>query len=333
MSKIWYADKTFSAAGRQVVDTAAAICEQYREEGYKLTLRGLYYRIIATDAFPDSRYFTDGRRDPGNTSGRGTKNCQQNYQWLGGLVADARVAGLIDWDAIEDAGRESSVGDDGWSSPASAMSTIVNAYRIRHWDGQPEHVEAWVEKDALRAVVARAAGPWNVSVTACKGSPSHSLVHDAAQRLIGFEDQDIQTRILYLGDHDPTGLDIPRDVQERLRLFGSKCTVERIALNLDQVAQYNPPPNYAKESDSRYREYVREYGTDCWELDALEPQVLVELIDGHIREHVDEDAYRARERQEDEERRILSAIRANWDSVGYYLRSHGLVEGDDGDDE
>jgi hypothetical protein len=329
VSKIRYESKSFTPAGLQVVDAADAFCAQYRAQGYRLTLRQLYYRFIATDAFPDSRYFTDGKVDPGNTSGRGTKNCLQNYKWLGNLVADGRVSGQIDWSDIEDRGRESSPGDAGWPSPEYAMRAYANGYGITHWDGQDWHIEAWVEKDALTDVIARAASPWDVSYTACKGSPSHSLVHEAARRMRSYEQQDIKTKILYLGDHDPTGLDIPRDLQERLSLFRSKCEVERIALTIDQVEQYGPPPNYAKESDSRFNDYVEQYGTDCWELDALEPQVLVDLVNEHIEEHIDQDLRQERLDQEERERAVLLAIGDNWDTVQDYLRNEGLVEDDD----
>lgn len=325
MSKIRYEDRSFTAAGLSVVHQADAICTQYAEQGLRLTLRQLYYRFIATDAFPDERYFTDGKRTPGNPSGTGTKNCQQNYKWLGDLVADGRVSGLVDWEHIEDRGRESAGGDFGWRDPASALDSIATQYGITHWDGQPEHVEAWVEKDALVDVIARAAQPLDVSYTACKGSPSHSLVHDAALRLRMFERRGITTTILYLGDHDPTGLDIPRDIQERLALFGSECTVKRIALTMDQVRQYDPPPNYAKATDSRFDGYVDLYGTDCWELDALEPQVLTDLVDREIRGYLDEDLRRGRLEQEERERAELTAVSENWGVVREHLVDEGLL--------
>lgn len=321
MSKIRYEVRSFSDAGLAVVQAADEICTQYAGQGYRLTLRQLYYRFIATDAFPDSRYFTGDRRDPGNTSGQATKNCQANYKWLGSLVADARVSGLIDWSHIEDRGRESAGGDYGWSSPDDAIQATADQYSITHWVGQPEHVEVWVEKDALIDVIARAASPLNVGYTACKGSPSHSLVHDAALRMRRYEREGVETTILYLGDHDPTGIDIPRDIQERLALFQSRCTVDRIALTMDQVRAYDPPPNYAKETDSRFAGYVERYGTDCWELDALEPQTLVELVDSSIRGHLLEDPYRERIDREGRERAILTAAAEHWDAVEDYLRN------------
>lgn len=338
MSKIRYDYKSFSKDGEQVVDAADAICQAYARQGYTLTLRQLYYRFIATDAFPDSRYFhkdpVSGKetRDPFNQRGTSTKNCQANYKWLGSLIADGRVSGLIDWRHIEDRGRESSGGDFGWDTPQNFFESVLDRYYISHWDGQPEHIEVWVEKDALVDVISRAASPWNVSYTACKGSPSHSLVHDAALRLRQQESDGKTTTILYLGDHDPTGLDIPRDIQERLAMFRSECTVERIALTREQVDQYQPPPNYAKETDSRFQAYVDEHGTDCWELDALEPQVLVDLIDAQIQEHLVRELYDARLEREQQEKATLEAIAANYDEVVSHLVSTGAIESDDDDD-
>ena len=323
--KIRYEHRSFTDAGLDVVQQADAICTAYARQGLRLTLRQLYYRFIATDAFPDTRYFTDGRRTPGNPEGTGTKNCQQNYKWLGDLIADGRVAGLVDWEHIEDRGRESSGGDAGWHDPADALDSIARQYGITHWDGQAEHVEVWVEKDALIDVIARAAVPLDVSYTACKGSPSHSLVHDAALRMRMHERRGQKTRILYLGDHDPTGLDIPRDIQDRLYLFGSGCYVERIALTMEQVQQYDPPPNYAKATDSRFAAYVEAYGTDCWELDALEPQVLTDLVDSKIRAHLDEGLRQVRIEQQEEERAELSAVAENWAVVREHLVDEGLL--------
>ena len=94
--------------------------------------------------------------------------------------------------------------------------------------------------------------------------------------------------VLHLGDHDPSGLDMTRDLQDRLSLYASATVdVRRVALNLDQVAAFQPPPNPAKESDKRFEAYRREYGDQCWELDALPPQVLARLTRRAIEEHID----------------------------------------------
>ena len=235
MSKTRYVSKTFNDAALDVIMQAERICEQYARQGYSLTLRQLYYRFIATDAFPEAR------RDPVS----GTKNTEKNYKWLGNLVSDARLAGLIDWSHVEDRGREQHGGDGGWGHPSAIIRYGANNYSITHWDGQPHYVEVWVEKQALEDVVARPAGRWNVPYFACKGYVSQSSMHEAALR-IRRQDTTRECTIIHLGDHDPSGIDMTRDIQDRMLTFGANVNVRRIALNMDQVEAYDPPPSPAK---------------------------------------------------------------------------------------
>jgi len=320
MSKILYAPQRFTDAATDVILRAEQFCDQYAAQGYQLTLRQLYYRFIATDAFPDSRI------DPAS----GTKNTERNYKWLGDLVSKARVGGMIDWTHIQDRGRETSGGDSGWRSPESAVYSIARAYGITHWDGQPEYCEVWVEKDALSQVIEQVAGRWDVTSFACKGSPSTSAMHEAAQRLRGYEDSGRKTTVIYLGDHDPTGIDISRDIQDRLRLFWSEAVVNRIALNWDQITD-DLPPSPVKLTDSRASGYIDTFGTDeCWELDALEPQALDALIEAAILEHLDLDLRQARLDREERERAALTAIYENYAAVQSFLHDEGyLGDGED----
>src|SRR5271163_3791034 len=124
MSKICYEPKEFNAQALGVILQAERFCDEYDRQGYKITLRQLYYRFIATDAFPENR------RDPE----LGTKNTEKNYKWLGKLVSDARLAGLIDWDHLEDRGREEHGGDFGWNSPEHMIHSYAQGYGISHWD-------------------------------------------------------------------------------------------------------------------------------------------------------------------------------------------------------
>jgi hypothetical protein len=199
-----------------------------------------------------------------------------------------------------------------------------------HWDEQPEYLEVWVEKDALSDVIARPANRWDVGYLACKGSPSTSLMHESALRLRREEDDGRKCTILYLGDHDPTGIDIPRDIQDRLRLFRSNATVKRIALNMDQIEALDPPPSPAKETDSRTGGYIEQFGTDeTWELDALEPAALDDLIDAEIREHIDMELRQERLDQEEREKRLLVSVADNLDAALDHLRAEGLLDEDE----
>jgi hypothetical protein len=143
--------------------------------------------------------------------------------------------------------------------------------------------------------------------------------------------------VIYLGDHDPTGLDISRDIQDRLAMFGTRASVDRIALNLDQVEQYDPPPSPVKATDSRTNGYVDQFGTEeCWELDALTPDVLDALIERSILDRLDMDGWRAAERRQREEVAQLTALSANWQDVLGYMERQGMVEdvpADDDDDD
>lgn len=321
MSKILYEDQRFTEAADDVIRQAEAFCQQYANDGYELTLRQLYYRFIATDAFPESR------RD----AALGTKNTERNYKWLGDLVSKARVGGRIDWDHITDRGRATAGGDFGWSSPEGAVYSIARQYGITHWDGQPYYIEVWVEKDALSQVVQQVANRWDVTSFACKGSPSTSAMHEAALRFRQKERAGRKTVIIYLGDHDPTGLDISRDITDRMSLFRSACEVKRIALNWDQITD-DLPPSPVKVTDSRTSGYIDRFGTtDCWELDALEPQALDALIDAAILEHLDLNLRQARLDREEDERRVLTAIYENYDAVQSYLRTQGFLDEDSND--
>ena len=142
----------------------------------------------------------------------------------------------------------------------------------------------------------------------CRGYTSASEMWLAAQRLTMQEDAGKQTTVFHLGDHDPSGIDMTRDIQERLELFGAGTLVSRIALTMDQVRQYDPPPNPAKMSDARYTSYAEKWGEECWELDALDPAVLADLVRDHVMDIVDQGRWSAVEEREDTDKGRLQGI-------------------------
>jgi hypothetical protein len=114
-------------------------------------------------------------------------------------------------------------------------------------------------------------------------------------------------------------MDMSRDIQDRLGIFGVSMEVNRIALNMDQVNEYNPPPNPAKITDSRAAGYIAEFGSESWELDALEPAVLRDLIQKTIRSYLDPDAYDKRVQREKSERKALDVVADRWNEVVEHL--------------
>lgn len=306
-----YIEKSFRKSSIIVITQANEIIEEYADEGYDLTLRQLYYQFVARDCFPDDRRWrwTGSRwvRDP-----KGTKNAEPNYKWLGGLVNDARLTGLIDWDSIIDRTRKYESLSH-WRNPAEIIQSAADSYANDTRIDQPDYIEVWVEKDALAGVIKQACNPLDIGYFSCRGFVSQTEMRVAAQRFIIHEHRHSQNAFLiHLGDHDPSGIDMSRDIQDRLIMFGSSAKVERIALTMEQIEEQQPPPNPAKTTDSRYRQYREKYGDDSWELDALDPRYMVELVTKAIKRHTIISLRIARVKTQEKDREAIKKLTYNW---------------------
>jgi len=176
-------------------------------------------------------------------------------------------------------------------------------------------VEVWIEKDALVGVFERVSQELDIGLFSCRGYTSQSEMWVAAQRLRRYEQAGQEVVILHFGDHDPSGLDMTRDITDRLALFGANLDVRRLALTMDQVREYNPPPNPAKETDSRFTAYIQEYGDESWELDALPPDVLADLVRAEVDTLKDLDRWNAATSLEKSHKQTLAAVAESWDDV------------------
>jgi hypothetical protein len=172
----------------------------------------------------------------------------------------------------------------------------------------------WVEKDALIGVVEVAARRADVSYFACRGYTSQSEMWAAAQRLARWQRRGQTPVILYLGDHDPSGIDMTR-------VFAGGFQVDRLALNWEQIEQFNPPPNPAKLTDSRAQGYIARFGLESWELDALDPATLTGLIETAVAQFRDGDLWAEAVAQEQEGLDLLRAVSDRWEDVADYLRN------------
>ena len=267
--------KSFRAASLKRIDQVNEIIADYQRQGYSLTLRQLYYQLVSRDLIP---------------------NRQNEYSKLSALVTDARRSGLIDWDAIEDRTR--------YLREYNALSGINEAirqaayqYSIDLWEGQSCYVEVWVEKDALIDIVEKACNRYRVPFFSCRGFTSDSEIYKAGQRMRQIYADGKDIILLHLGDHDPSGCEMSKDIQRRVELFGGlsdKIDFQRIALNMDQIEEFNPPPNPAKETDTRASAYIEKYGPISWELDALDPATLTRLIQSTIEKYLDLDLFNER---------------------------------------
>ena len=175
-------------------------------------------------------------------------------------------------------------------NPGDIIESAIYSFHVDKWKEQEFQIEVWIEKEALAGVISKICRELDIPYFSCKGYTSQSEMWKAAQRLIEHQYKGKTPIILHLGDHDPSGVDMTRDIKDRLELFTyGTIEVKRIALNFDQIEAYKPPPNPAKITDTRAKAYIYEFGNDSWELDALEPSVLVKLIKDHT-EHLRDDA-------------------------------------------
>lgn len=248
MPFIEYTPKNFRQESLQLIEKINSVISDYRAQGYSLTLRQVYYQLVARAII---------------------ENNERSYKNTGNLISDARLAGLIDWRAIEDRTRNIR-GNSHWDSPKDIIGALAYSYHRDHWEGQDNYVEVWVEKDALVGIVGQICGELDVQYFSCRGYVSQSEMWEAAERLKRRQYDGQNVVLLHLGDHDPSGKDMSRDIVDRLSTFEvAPIIFKRLALNMEQIEQYDPPPNPTKVSDSRANGYIAEYGYSCWELDAL----------------------------------------------------------------
>ncbi len=294
-----FIDRRFSAASLALIETANSIIAEYQAQGFSLTLRQLYYQFVARDII---------------------RNRQTEYKRLGSVINDARLAGLIDWSAIEDRTRNVRR-TTAWDSPAAIMESVADQYKENPWLTQRWVPEVWIEKDALVGVIEPVCTRWRVPYFACRGYTSQSETYAAGVRFRNIKGKGQCPIMFHLGDHDPSGLDMTRDNTDRLTMFARfGVPVQRLALNLPQIEQYGPPPNPAKDSDSRFGGYNEEYGAESWELDALDPTVIDGIIERAIVGLLDRAQWDASLAEEAERRTILETISANWDEVEAFTR-------------
>lgn len=292
MPLICYTDKKFQDATLVTIEVANQIIAEYQDQGFDLTLRQLYYQFVARGLLA---------------------NTQQSYSKLGSILNDARLAGMVDWDCIEDRTRFVRQLSH-WENPAEIVKACGEQFRVDRWADQEHRPEVWIEKDALVGVIEGVCQQNDIPFFSCRGYVSQSEMWGASQRLLKHLQEGQTPYIIHLGDHDPSGVDMTRDILGRLTLFlehegfyasDGAYQVDRIALTMAQVRKYNPPPNPAKFTDSRARGYVAEYGRESWELDALDPKTLAGLIQKTISGLRDDDLWEASNVKQDHGREIL----------------------------
>jgi hypothetical protein len=189
---------------------------------------------------------------------------------------------MIDWNHLEDRTRNLRTLQH-FDGVNDALSRLRDWYHVDLWQNQNYRPEVWIEKDALLGVVQGVCEENDVPHFSCRGYTSLSEVWRASLRLKGYSQQGQTPYIIHFGDHDPSGIDMSRDICDRIQqTFLATMDFERVALNMDQIELYKPPPNPAKVTDSRYKTYVAKFGDESWELDALDPKQFRILVTGQL---------------------------------------------------
>ncbi len=267
------------------------IVNNYKEQGYTLSNRQLYYQLVSRGLLID---------DEGEVA-----NADPVYKKICNIINDLKYNGIIDWDMFEDRSRPTHKHYTEESVKGSIDRTIYN-YNLDKLQDQDVYIEVWIEKDALTGVFKPICDEYDIRLVTNKGYTSSSFIYQAFNRFNDEIYNEKKVYILYFGDHDPSGIDMIRDIKDRSEEFLMKSDdldiidmfncfeVKQIGLNHKQVLKYNPPENPAKKTDPRYKEYKKRFGFDTsWEVDALEPSVLVELTRSAIKSLIDEKRYLA----------------------------------------
>jgi len=273
-----YVDMNLKGETLDLINVINEIGARYRRQHLTMTVRQVYYQLVAKNVIA---------------------NTLKSYKRLVKIITDGRISGYIDWDMIEDRARNV-VGRTRWESGKSVMDAAADNYHRDMWEGQEERPFVLIEKEALAGVLTPLCMKYDVPLLACKGYPSASVLRDMARdQIMPNLAEGQRCVILHLGDHDPSGIDMTRDIRERLTMFieFEDADVNRLALNMPQIEALKPPPNPAKQTDARYMGYVARFGRRCYELDALPPEELQSMVKRSIVQRIDKRKWERRERQ------------------------------------
>lgn len=270
-----------------IIENSIDVLSQY-ENGI-LTIRALHYQLVS----------------------RGMTNTLQHYKRVVAAMEVARWDGRVDFEAFSDrdramVGTTKAEATDLEEKQAEAKQQVrawMRSYRKNRWENQPYYPEILIEKKALEGVFARPCAKWDVAVGACKGYPSLTFLYELSERMRDAKAEGKQPIILYFGDYDPSGEDIPRSIGENLDKFGVYgVEIRRIALMEHQVVEWKLPPVPAKETDSRTANWD---GLGQVELDAVKPEKLIAMLDDALGEIFDNDLYDELNQAEEEERELF----------------------------
>jgi hypothetical protein len=231
-----------------------------------MTIRQLFYRLVSIAAI---------------------ENTRNDYQRVSSTLTKARNDGRIDFDSIVDRSRPE-YSPNVFEDAAQYARAVSKSYRKDYWQLQPQRVELWCEKDSVIGSIEDLTDKLGVTVRVARGFLSTTKAFDLARAIGGNEKP---MTVLYLGDHDPSGRQIETDLSARIRGYGAKFTIERLAIHSADITKFKLPPLRVKESDSRAAGFLRRYSNRCVELDALPPTELRRRIEQAVTAMLDRELW------------------------------------------
>ena len=252
------------------------------EDDHPATVRQVFYRLV--------------------TQGVIAKTEAEYKRTICRLLREMRLAGELPFGWITDNTRWMRKPTT-YSSLEHALRRTAEAYRRSLWDTQEVYVEVWLEKDALAGVLMEETVKWDVPLMVTRGYPSLSYLYEAAEQIRGCGKP---AHLYYFGDYDPSGLDITRNVERRLREFAPLADIrfERVAVTPEQITRWQLPTRPTKQSDSRSKGF--EGGSI--EVDAIPPRDLRALTRDRIEQHVNRRSLEVLQLAEREERAWLHTL-------------------------
>ena len=262
-----------------MLDAAIAVIDS-REKFWPLSDRQIHYALLNNPPLrhaskPDSVY----------------RNDKFSYKDLTNLLTRARVEGLIDHESIGDETRPVriwDVHDTTGSFVKRELRTMFRGFKRNLMRTQPNHIELIGEKNTIASILDPVAADYAIPLTIARGYCSLSPRYDVAQRFEGSGKENLV--LLIVSDFDPEGEDIARSFARSMRDDFDIVNPHliKVALTLEQVKQYNLPPNAeAKPTSSRYKNFVEKNGKDVFELEALPPETLQQITRQAIESVID----------------------------------------------
>lgn len=296
MAKIKFREAKLSKENKVRLELINEIIEEYQSNWYVLTLRQLYYQLVTRNVIANS---------------------DSEYKKLWTLLKEGRMAWIVDWDAIEDRVRKPSVPYSVDDIP-DAIEDTIDQYRLDRMKDQEIYIEVWVEKDALSGVLKRVTEKFHIPIIINRWYSSASAMFDAYIRFSRAHRRNQRSVVIYLGDYDPSWIDMIRDIRDRtLEFIGAwslEFEIKAIALTREQIDKYNPPPNPAKKKDPRSKKFISKNWSSSWEVDALKPEVLDSILTNSIISLIDLEKYQNLLDQEKIDKTILEKIRDDFNS-------------------